>query len=476
MALDADTGKVVWEYKFNLFQSDVPAAPHRLGLAGRRSGDRQHLRAQRRRRGDRAEPRRQAAVEPLVRRGVRRVHDARRPHDVAGRRRRPRHRQRGGLELGHGGGARASVRSRSTSAPATSSTSRTPAAGRTTRPTRRRLIATINGMRLLIARLGDGGVHAIKPQTGEKVWSFVAAKRAINTGVVGQRQQRVRLARRREPRRHRARADRRDRRHPDRRHQDDEVGRPRHRVRLLVAADRRQAPVSDRQRLDVECVRHRQPARQLWTLPLGTAQKAPPVLADGKIYVGTDGGKFFIVRPHADRGEILSKVELPNSTNSCCGSEGTPEQVLGSAAISRGRIFFVSSDAIYAIGSKQADVSDRIRRRTKPRAPAAAPRAHAGLADRARLEPGQTVKLQARSFDDRALPARREGHLGARGARRHGRRRRVHGREQADRAGRAHQSHRWRPDRRGAGTRRASAALDRERSTGTPMARSRRDG
>src|SRR6188474_404583 len=45
------------------------------------------------------------------------------------------------------------------------------------------LIATINGLRLLIAGLGDGGIHAIKPQTGERVWSFVAAKRAINTGV-----------------------------------------------------------------------------------------------------------------------------------------------------------------------------------------------------------------------------------------------------------------------------------------------------
>src|SRR5439155_9719866 len=31
MALDADTGKVVWEYRFNLFQSDVP--PHRVGWA-----------------------------------------------------------------------------------------------------------------------------------------------------------------------------------------------------------------------------------------------------------------------------------------------------------------------------------------------------------------------------------------------------------------------------------------------------------
>src|SRR5438093_2920201 len=31
MALDADTGKVIWEYKFNIFQSDIPA--HRVGWA-----------------------------------------------------------------------------------------------------------------------------------------------------------------------------------------------------------------------------------------------------------------------------------------------------------------------------------------------------------------------------------------------------------------------------------------------------------
>jgi hypothetical protein len=31
MALDTDTGKVIWEYRFNVFQSDVP--PHRVGWA-----------------------------------------------------------------------------------------------------------------------------------------------------------------------------------------------------------------------------------------------------------------------------------------------------------------------------------------------------------------------------------------------------------------------------------------------------------
>ncbi len=56
--------------------------------------------------------------------------------------------------------------------------------------------------------------------------------------------------------------------------------------------------------------------QSMWRQELGTVQKAPPVLADGKIYVGTESGKFFILRPLADRGEMLSEVELPISTNS----------------------------------------------------------------------------------------------------------------------------------------------------------------
>jgi hypothetical protein len=93
---------------------------------------------------------------------------------------------------------------------------------------------------------------------------------------------------------------------------------------------------------------------ELWRLPLGTVQKAPLVLADGKLYVGTESGKFFIVRPSADRGEVLSEVELPLSKNSAQQEEGTPEPILAGAAVSHGRVFFVSSDAVYAIGPKKA--------------------------------------------------------------------------------------------------------------------------
>ena len=145
MALDADTGKVVWEYKFNIFQSDVP--PHRVGWASPAAdpetgniyalGVGAH--------GHRAQQGRQAALGALDRRGVRRLHHARRPDDVAAHRRRPGDRQRRDLELGHAGATARTASSRSTSAPATSSRSPTRAAVRTTRPTPRRLIATING-------------------------------------------------------------------------------------------------------------------------------------------------------------------------------------------------------------------------------------------------------------------------------------------------------------------------------------------
>jgi hypothetical protein len=139
--------------------------------------------------------------------------------------------------------------------------------------------------------------------------------------------------------------------------------------------------------------------KPLWNLPLGSAQKASPVLADGKLYVGTDGGAFFIVRPLADKGEILSRVDLPNSTNSCCGSEGTPEQVLGNVAIARGRIFFMSSDAIYAIGSRRATSPTGFATDEAAITGSGAPAYLQVSPTELNLDPGQSVKLRARVFD-----------------------------------------------------------------------------
>jgi outer membrane protein assembly factor BamB len=397
MALDASTGKVIWEYKVNLYQSDVPA--HRIAWASPAvdpetgnihilTGGAEAIALSRdgKRLWSRSFGEEYAAFTTHGGRTMSPVVDgdlvivsaavsnwgsaAARAHRLIG------------LDKRTG-----EVRYVSNPGGRPYDTAYAP-------PT----IANINGLRLLIAPLGDGGVHAIKVQTGEKVWSYIATKRAINTGVAVSGAN-VFLS------------------HGDENTEGVELG-------LVAAIDGSQtgeikttkwadrgtefgysSPIVDGKRLyqidngSMLMAYDTETGKSLWTLPLGSAQKASPVLADGKIYVGNDGGSFFIIRPGADKGEILSRVELPNSTNSCCGSEGTPEQVLGNAAISRGRIFFMSSDAIYAIGSKQA---------TSPTGFATEEVATTGSGNPAHLqvsptelslEPGQTVKLRARSFD-----------------------------------------------------------------------------
>ena len=353
MALDADTGKVVWEYKFNIFQSDVP--PHRVGWASPaadpETGNIYALGVG-------------APVIALNKDG-KLLWDRSVGEEFA-------------AFTTHGGRTMSPLIDGDLVIVSAAISSWGTQANRAHRfialdkrtgdivwvatPGGRPydtayalpLIATINGMRLLICGTGDGAIHAIKPQTGEKVWSFVASKRAINTGVavngstviVSHGDENLDTSE--------LGHDRRDRRIADRRHQDDEVGGERRSVRLLVAGHRRHARLSDRKRIEAEGVRPGT-GRELWRQTLGTVQKAPLVLADGKLYVGTESGKFFIVRPHADRAEVLSEVELPPSKDDNAGqSVGIPEPIFGGAAISRGRVFFVSTGGVYAFGPKTA--------------------------------------------------------------------------------------------------------------------------
>ena len=406
MALDADTGKVLWEYKFNIFQSDVP--PHRVGWAS-----------------PAADPETGnvyalsvgatlvalcADGKPLWQRSIGEEFAAFTTH--GGRTMSPI--IDGDLVI-----VSAAVSNWGTQAARShriiALNKRTGEIVYVANPGGRPYdtayaapyIATINGTRLLIVGLGDGGIHAIKPQTGEKVWSFVAAKRAINTGVVVSGNT-VIIS------------------HGDENLTGNEMG-------MIAAIDGSQtgdikatkwahfgeqfgfsSPLVDGPRLyqiengsrlkayDIET------GKELWTQPLGTSQKAPPVMADGKIFVGTENGKFFIVRPHADRAEILSEVELPISKNSIGGSEGTAEQVFGGAAISRGRVFFVTTDAIYAIGPKQRKTLTGLGRQRAGRDRRRRARVRPGLADGARARAGPTVKLTARSFDSRGRFLREE--------------------------------------------------------------------
>ena len=207
------------------------------------------------------------------------------------------------------------------------------------------IIVNVNGTRLLIQGASDGVVYAIKPQTGELVWKYEISKRGLNTGVVVYNNIAILT-------------------HSEENLNSNEMG-------MMTAVDATakgeikkdqvkwttlgwqggfSSPVLDGDRLyqldnganvaafDVNN------GKQLWLKNLGTIQKASPVFADGKLYVGTENGKFFILKPGATGCEILSEVQL--------GTEAQPEAIIGSVAVANGRVYIVSDSGLYCIGKK----------------------------------------------------------------------------------------------------------------------------
>ena len=109
VCLNADTGKLLWEHRFNIYHSDVP--PHRVGWASPAgdpaTGDVYAFGVGGTLLGARSVG--QGAVGAVAGRGLRPGHHARRPHGLAGDRRRPGDRQRHRRRLGRPGPGRPSV-------------------------------------------------------------------------------------------------------------------------------------------------------------------------------------------------------------------------------------------------------------------------------------------------------------------------------------------------------------------------------
>ena len=265
------------------------------------------------------------------------------------------------------------------------------------------IIVTINGTRLLIQGASDGVTHAIKPQTGEPVWKHEISKRGLNTGVVVHGNTAILT-------------------HSEENLDSNEMG-------MMVAVDASakgeikkenikwtkygwqggfSSPVLDGDRIyhidnganigafDVNS------GKQLWLQNLGTIQKASPVFADGKLYVGTENGKFFILKPSATGCEILDEDQL--------GTEAQPEIIIGSAAVSNGRIFFATDTALYAIGKKANTSSSQTNTGSAVGSPVSSqPATHVQVVPTELiLKPGDKVNFRVRLFDAQGTFIREE--------------------------------------------------------------------
>ncbi len=260
------------------------------------------------------------------------------------------------------------------------------------------IIADVAGTRLLIQGTSDGFVHAIKPQTGEAVWKIEVSKRGLNTGVVVHGTTAILT-------------------HSEENLESSEMGM----IEAVDATARGElkkeqvrwskvgwqggfsSPVLDGDRLyQVDnganlAAFEVSTGKQLWLQNLGTIQKASPVLADGKLYVGTENGKFFIIEPSATGAKILDEDQL--------GTEAVPEAIIASVAVSHGRVFIVTDANVYCVGKK----SNTGKTPSLPTAPVVGPVTYVQVVPaELTLKPGDKASFRARLFDERGNFVREE--------------------------------------------------------------------
>jgi len=281
------------------------------------------------------------------------------------------------------------------------------------------VVTTIDGMRMLIAGGGDGSVSAMKVNTGEPVWNYPMSKRGVNPGVVVK--DGVAYVT-----------------HQEENLDVSEMGqlaaidisakgainKTSNKDKIKYALTNYQlgpsSPVIEGDTLyavTAESSLHAfnlADGKPLWEKKLGTIQKASPVFADGKIYVGTENGKFYILKPGPTGCQVLDEDELePVDKVDLKTVEGdemiaSNEQIIGGVAVSRGRVYLVSTKNIYAIGKKKgpalAPAPDKA-----DNAPAGAAIAHVQVFPAELvMKPGETKSFKVRLFDDRGRFIREE--------------------------------------------------------------------
>ena len=251
------------------------------------------------------------------------------------------------------------------------------------------IVSTIDGTRALIVGGTDGAYHALKLNTGERIWSIDVSKRAIlNSPLFRDNVAYIT--------------------HGEENLDTTEMG-------MIAAIDATRSgvltpeaykwrtrgflpsfasPVANAERLytvdnsAIVGAFDLKTGAKLWEKTLGTLQKGSPVLADGKLYVGTENGKFFILRPSATGVEVLDEDVL--------GTAQAPEPIVASPIVADGRVYVTTMDALYAIGKRTPRAS-----RAAPAAPVApaAPAVVQVFPYESLLSPGQTANLKARLFD-----------------------------------------------------------------------------
>jgi outer membrane protein assembly factor BamB len=252
--------------------------------------------------------------------------------------------------------------------------------------------ATIKGQRQIISGCADGGVYGIQAYTGEPVWGYVFAGNAINSAPVvdgslvycGQGEE-----------------------NPDNNIQGrvvcvDAAQVKNDEAKLVWQKDgikaRYASPIMHDHKLympddtaNLYCM-DGATGKTLWKYHYGRDARGSPVLADGKIYVGEVNSVFHILKPGPKKCVSLHKQVF-------ISADGISEvEINGSPAVAHGRVYFSTSEETYCIGQKKpAESTTTVKHEVlKGKGPAAHLQV---LPADVVLHPGESVTFRVRGFD-----------------------------------------------------------------------------
>lgn len=252
------------------------------------------------------------------------------------------------------------------------------------------IVAVIKGTRLLIGGNADGGIHAIKARTGEKVWSHPFSKRGLNSSVVVDDGLVYAT-------------------HGEDNYDNNAYGR----IECLDGATGKSVWRVDNIKADYPSplvhdgilyvvndsgklyAFDAKTGHQLWVHRLGTVGKGSPVWADGKLYVMEVNGRISILRPSREKCEKLSEVHLRAK------SGHGDDECYATPAIANGRVYFVTRDHIYCIGKPDQTVTEDPVPPLPPEKPKGERIAHLQLVPtEVAINAGDTIAYTLKGYDD----------------------------------------------------------------------------
>jgi len=254
-----------------------------------------------------------------------------------------------------------------------------------------------NGKRVFYATLGDGNVVCVNAKTGDPIWRYQFARGGVNSSVVLYKNSLIVVHGKEnvgDSGRGRMVALRLDLSIPD--------GAPRPLALGTGAEIWRNDDISmftssptlvdgNVYQCDIKGELHCVDAATgvtKWHLKLGADQlHASPLYADGKLYVPMWHDGFYIIKPHANRGEIIQNVELAGTC-------------IGSPTVWNGQLYVHTTQKLYCFGKPDRTLAPPVRWEL-PR-----PSSRTGVASQVMvspkevlLRPGETLELDAKAVD-----------------------------------------------------------------------------